>query len=89
MPSTMSLPATRHRRTGSLTLTASDASSPVYRAPGSGMPCSTTVVGWSPQSQAMALKAVTCATSTSCRRGSPSTGCSLRTACSVGALCSR
>ena len=34
------------------------------------MPCSTTVVGRSPQSQAMALKAVTWATSTSRSRGS-------------------
>ena len=85
----MSLPATRQRRTGSLTTTAREGSVAGVEVPGSGMPCSTTSVGRPPQSHAMALKAVTWTTGTAASRSSWSTGCSLRTACSVGALCSR
>ena len=44
-PGTRSAPTVRPRRPGSLTTTAPRGSSPVYRAPGSMMPCSITVVG--------------------------------------------
>ena len=50
---------TRPRRTGSLVATPKRGSSPVYRWPGSGMPCSMTVVRVPPLSQNSSLKWVT------------------------------
>ena len=74
----MSLPATRHRRTGSLTTTASEASlAGVAVRPGRGCRARPPSSARSPQSHAMALKAVTWATEHVGSRASCSTGCSL------------
>ena len=85
-PGSRSVPVVRPRRTGSLTTTAARGMSPVQRAPGSGMPCSTTCTGDRPQSQYTALNLVTC---TIGQPGASAIGWRVLTAGPGGASCSR